>query len=179
VLTIVEGWGAVADFYLGEVRLFTFGFAPRGWAQCNGQLLPINTNQALFALLGTTYGGNGQTNFALPDLRGRAAIGFGGALGLLEGARFGTEVHPLSLSEIPSHTHLVSGSTQPANSTDPSGRIPALAATSPYRLNAVSTVPMSQSMDGVTGGAEAHDNRQPLLAMNFCIALQGIFPPRS
>ncbi len=168
----------MADPFLGEIRLFTFSFAPRGWARCDGQLLPIQSNQALFSLLGTTYGGNGTSNFALPDLRSRVAVGVGGSLGFVEGQRVGAEAHTLLVSELPSHTHLASGSTLAATSTNPANQIPARAATNPYRSNPVNVVAMDASSNTAAGGSQAHENRQPFTTLNFCIALQGIFPPR-
>jgi microcystin-dependent protein len=150
----------------------SFNFAPKGWALCNGQLLPINQNQALFSLLGTTYGGNGQTNFALPDLRGRVPIHEGNGHTL--GERAGEQAHTLNQSEMPLHTHTVVGSTANADSPLPSGNFLG-GANNLYTLpsNPVSLVPSSIS---TVGGSQPHQNMQPFLTLSFCIALQGIFP---
>ncbi len=166
----------MAEPFLSEIRLMSFVFAPRGWALCNGQLLPINQNQALFSLLGTTFGGDGRVNFGLPDLRGRVPIhvGSGHTLGELGGE----QAHTLSIAELPMHTHVVSGTS---NSTDPSGtNIPTgnllASGTNEIYTSATSLVAMSPSMVGNVGGSQAHLNMQPFLTLSFCIALQGIFP---
>ncbi len=160
--------------YLAEIRIVSFNFAPKGWALCDGQLLPINQNQALFALLGTTYGGNGQTNFALPDFRGRSPLHFGS--GFVLGERSGEEVHTLNSAEIPAHTHPVSASSATANAGSPANASwPAAAGA--YDLSA--TTAMSPSGISPTGGSQAHNNMQPYLVLNFVIALQGIFPSRN
>lgn len=162
--------------FLGEVRMFSFGFAPRGWATCDGQLLPINQNQALFSLLGTVYGGDGRTNFALPDLRGRTSLHYGG--GFTQGQRGGEEVHTLSVSEMPTHVHTLNGSSANASSANPAGNVPARATDQIYRqLGAQS--PMGANSLSVAGGNQPHENRQPYLVINFCIALQGIFPSQN
>jgi microcystin-dependent protein len=166
---------------MGEIRMMSFNFAPKGWAQCNGQLLPINQNQALFALLGTMYGGNGQTNFALPDARGRTLIHVGGSW--VQGQRGGEESHTVTLSEMPTHPHVVSASsTAPDN---PNGNTPAptktLSSTSSGQLYgpAVNTQPMSPQMIGNAGGSQPHTNMMPFTVVGFCIALVGIFPSRN
>ena len=166
----------MAEPFLSEIRLMSFGYAPRGWALCNGQLLPINQNQALFSLLGTSFGGNGQTNFALPDLRGRTPIHVGSGHTL--GEQGGEQVHTLSIAELPTHTHVASGTS---NSTDPNGtNIPTgnLLATGPGEIysGAASLVAMGPSTIANVGGSQAHLNMQPFLTLSFCIALTGIFP---
>lgn len=166
----------MAEPFLSEIRLFSFIFAPRGWALCNGQLLPINQNQALFALLGTTYGGNGQVNFALPDLRGRVPIHVGGSYTL--GQRGGAQTHTLSIAELPTHAHVAMANTGNAATTDPTGgffAVPSSALGSVYGP-ASNLAAMNPSMIGNTGGSQAHLNMQPFLTLSFCIALQGIFP---
>jgi microcystin-dependent protein len=169
----------MAEPFLSEIRLFSFIFAPRGWALCNGQLLPINQNQALFALLGTTYGGNGQVNFALPDLRGRVPIHTGAGNTL--GQRAGTETHALSASELPQHVHVASGTNTSATTTAPGGALYASASAAvgtPFGPPS-SPVAMAAGSIAPVGGSGAHENRQPFLTINFCIALQGIFPSQN
>lgn len=183
----------MASPFLSEIRIMSFNFAPKGWAECNGQFLPINQNQALFALLGTTYGGNGQTTFALPNLQGRASIHMGNSHTL--GERAGEEAHTLLINEMPAHIH--SMSAKAADSlTGAAGHLPtptgtkALAqghasqgtsnpvAVSIYGTGGPSTALASGTV-GNTGGSQPHENRQPFLTLNFCIALQGIFPSQS
>lgn len=166
--------------FLGEIRLMSFVFAPKNWALCNGQLLPINQNQALFALLGTTYGGNGTINFALPDLRGRTPIHMGN--GHVAGERGGAQAHTLSLQELPTHTHALLAASNPADAAVPGGNL--LAAADPTTFgNAyaepANLVAMAAGTAGNTGGSQAHLNMQPFLTMSFCIALQGIFPSQN
>jgi microcystin-dependent protein len=163
----------MAEPFLSEIRLFSFDFPPQGWALCNGQLLPINQNQALFSLLGTTFGGNGQTNFALPDLRGRVPLHAGSGHTL--GERGGEQAHTLSIAELPTHTHVLNVSTSAANQSEPSGTLFAKSLGNTY-ANPVNLVAMKAGMLANTGGSQAHLNMQPFLALNFCIALQGIFP---
>jgi microcystin-dependent protein len=164
----------MADPFLGEIKMFSFDWAPQGWALCNGQFLPINQNQALFSLLGTTYGGNGQTTFALPNLRGRTPIHFDQSHPLGQAA--GTETHTLTQNEMPTHTHTVRGSSGAADNASPSGNFSAANAGA-YRL----TSNASMSAQGITsvGGSQPHENRSPYLVISFCIALQGIFPSRN
>ncbi len=162
--------------FLSEIQIFAFNFAPIGWAPCSGQLLPINQNQALFALLGTTYGGNGQTTFALPDLRGRVPLHIGN--GFDQGQQSGSESHTLTTLEMPSHTHIAIASTAAANQSSPVGNTWASgAAASPFKNtnNAI----MNAAAFGNTGGNQPHENRMPYLVMNYCIALEGIFPSRN
>jgi len=166
----------MAEPFLAEVRIFSFNFAPKGWAQCSGQLLPINQNQALFALLGTTYGGNGQTTFALPDLRGRVPMHAGGGLTL--GQRGGEESHTLSLNEMPMHTHQAKASANGPTVTAPTNNFWASkTGFTPYGRTADTA--MSVQAIGNTGGSQPHENRSPYLTLNCCIALQGIFPSQN
>jgi len=162
----------MAEPFLSELRIMSFNFAPKGWAMCNGQLLPINQNQALFALLGTTFGGDGRVNFALPDLRGKAPIGVGAGFTL--GQTGGEQAHTLSLSELPTHTHAMMGSSTNADSVSPLPNV--LAQTSQAYGPAAQLVALDPSSNGSVGGSQAHLNMQPFLTLNFCIALQGIFP---
>jgi microcystin-dependent protein len=161
----------VAEPFLSEIRLFSFNFAPKGWALCNGQLLPINQNQALFSLLGTTFGGDGRVNFALPDLRGRTPIHVGAGHTL--GERGGEQAHTLSIAELPAHTHAIQASN--TNATVPTPASNVLAAAAIYGPATNLTALRADSSNGV-GGSQAHLNMQPFLTLNFCIALQGIFP---
>ena len=162
----------MAEPFLSEVRIMSFVFAPKGWALCNGQLLPINQNQALFSLLGTTFGGDGRVNFALPDLRGRTPIHVGSGHTL--GERGGEQAHTLSIAELPTHTHVLNAVSASATVNSPTGNYLGSAAalyhapTSLVSLNAGSVTN--------TGGSQAHLNMQPFLTLNFSIALQGIFP---
>jgi microcystin-dependent protein len=170
----------MAEPFLSEIRIFSFNFAPKGWALCNGQLLPINQNQALFSLLGTTYGGNGQTNFALPDLRGRVPFHFDGNFNL--GQAGGQEVHTLTLAEMPAHVHsLVPGSNASnvaAAQAIPIGNFLANSGKSAF-TTAVPNSAMGAGTVSAVGGSQPHENRSPFLTLNFCIALQGIFPSRN
>ncbi len=158
--------------FLAEIKMVGFTFPPQGWAFCNGQLLPINQNQALFALLGTTYGGNGETNFALPDLRGRSPIHFGNGVSL--GERAGAETHTLSVAEMPGHVHGVSASQEAADSPVPQDNL--LAAANGLYGPADALTPLRTGTVAAAGGGQAHPNMQPYLALHFCIALQGTFP---
>lgn len=166
----------MAEPFLSEIRIMSFVFAPKGWALCNGQLLPINQNQALFSLLGTTFGGDGRVNFALPDLRGRTPIHVGSGHTL--GERGGEQAHTLSIAELPTHTHVLSGTSNQAptqNGNDPTGNV--LAGSSlPVYADPTSLVALFAGTVTNTGGSQAHLNMQPFLTLSFCIALQGIFP---
>lgn len=162
----------MADPFLSEIRIASFSFAPRGWALCNGQLLPINQNQALFSLLGTTFGGNGSVNFALPDLRARTPMHVGGGHTL--GERGGEAAHTLSIAELPTHLHVMNGSSGAAETNVPTGGY--LAATNNGYTPAANLVSLAPGEIGNTGGSQAHLNMQPYLTLTFCIALQGIFP---
>lgn len=164
----------MAEPFLSEIRIMSFVFAPRGWALCNGQLLPINQNQGLFSLLGTTFGGNGQTNFALPDLRGRTPIHVGGSHTL--GERGGEQAHTLSLAEIPTHIHTVQGNSGTANGTNVNnGSVFGATTVNIYGAPTSLTALAASTVTNV-GGSQAHLNMQPFLTLSFCIALQGIFP---
>lgn len=170
----------MSEPFLGEIRQTSFGFAPKGWAMCNGQLLPIAQNQALFAILGTTYGGDGRTNFALPDLRGRSPAHTSSALPL--GARAGEEAHTLTVNEIPPHNHGLQGSTDLANNAAPAGNLPAAKGRGGkdiYAAGGSPLQPMSPQAVAPAGNSQPHNNMQPYLALNFIIALQGIFPSRN
>lgn len=166
----------MSEPFLGEIRLMSFNFAPRGWAMCNGQLLPINQNQALFALLGTTYGGNGQTTFALPDLRGRVPIHL--SAGFPQGSSVGEQTHTISMAEMPSHAHVLRASNTTGNAPIPGGNV---LAGNPSALYAPpgNLVPLDGSTVASVGGGQAHLNMQPFLTLTFCIALQGIFPSQN
>jgi microcystin-dependent protein len=169
----------MAEPFLSEIRLMSFVFAPKGWALCNGQLLPINQNQALFSLLGTTFGGDGQVNFALPDLRGRTPIHVGGGHTL--GERGGEQAHTLSIAELPTHTHVLNASSANATTNVPTNDVLARGSASNgnpinYYSGAANLVAMHAASVTNTGGSQAHLNMQPFLTLNFCIALQGIFP---
>jgi microcystin-dependent protein len=160
--------------FLGEIRRVSFNFAPRNWALCDGQLLPINANQALFSLLGTTYGGNGVTNFALPDLRGRHPLHPGG--GITVGQSGGEEAHTLAMNEMPAHTHQPFAASGTATATDPSGAVWAATTQPGYAASGGAT--MHPSTIAEAGGSQPHENRPPFLAVNFIIAMAGVFPPR-
>jgi microcystin-dependent protein len=165
----------MAEPFLSELRLFSFVFAPKGWALCNGQLMPINQNQALFSLLGTTYGGDGRVNFALPDLRARTPMHVGNGHTL--GERGGEQAHTLSIAELPTHTHVLQASSTDAVTNIPNATM-LLAGTAPndfYTGPAALTATAPASVANV-GGSQAHDNMQPYLTLSWCIALQGIFP---
>lgn len=161
--------------YLSEIRIFTFGYAPKGWAQCNGQLLPINQNQALFALLGTTYGGDGRVNFALPNLQGSAPLHMGNGQNL--GAKGGEQTHTLVIGEIPGHTHTWGATNAAANQPGPSGNM--LGGAPEYNASAANLTAMYPTLLGPAGASQPHQNMEPFLTLNFCIALSGIFPSQT
>lgn len=163
----------MAEPFLSEIRIMSFEFAPKGWALCNGQLLPINQNQALFSLLGTTFGGDGRVNFALPDYRGRTPIHVGS--GHVLGGRGGEPAHTLSISELPTHTHIAQGSSNTGNSQDAANNVLGVVAGRLYTDPANATTLHPSTVPNV-GGSQAHLNIQPFLTLSFCIALQGIFP---
>jgi microcystin-dependent protein len=169
----------VGQPYIGEVKLISWNYAPRGWAFCNGALMAINQNQALFVILGTTYGGNGQTTFALPDLRGRAALHMGS--GFNTGNVGGEESHTLIKSEMPAHNHFVNASDTQGNQNTVQGNILAREVGNPYGGYPAGPSITTLAPDTITntGGSQPHENRQPYLVINFIIALQGIFPSRN
>lgn len=182
--------------YLGQIEAFPFNFTPKGWQPCQGQLLAISQNQALFALLGTTYGGNGTTNFALPDLRGRVAMGQGNGNGLTSrilGEQLGEETHTILITETPAHNHTVNTApnASTANNVDtPSGTVVLATATgtqgsTPLTINPYAPTPpapntaLAASAIVANNGGQSHSNMMPCLALQFCIAMSGIFPTRS
>ena len=182
----------MSEFFIGQIMMAGFNFAPRYWALCNGQLLPINQNQALFSLLGTQYGGNGTTNFALPDLRSRTPIGYASSVdpswqppGVQIGQASGVENVTLLSTNLPAHTHSVNASTTNADSRPPSNRVFATsinsngAAIPIYSASNGSLVPLNPASVAPSGGNQPHPNLQPYSAINFCIALSGIFPSRN
>ncbi|HZO92302.1 MAG TPA: tail fiber protein [Candidatus Baltobacteraceae bacterium] len=166
--------------FLSEIKLVAFNFAPKGWAMCNGQLLPINQNQALFSLLGTTYGGDGRTTFALPDLRGAVAMHQGA--GYILGQYTGEENHTLTLGETPTHTHYVKASSNAGTISKPENAFPANAAPAQIYSGGASpqqSTTMSAAMVASYGGNQPHPNQQPYLVMTYIIALTGIYPSRN
>jgi microcystin-dependent protein len=171
----------MADPFVAEIRIFPFNFAPKGWAWCDGQLLPLSQNTALFSLLGTTYGGNGKSNFALPDLQGRAPMhpGQGPGLSLHDlGETGGAETVTLLESEIPAHSHAVSASQADGISQTPASEKLATGIGIGQYAAAGALTPLSQNALAPAGGSFPHNNMQPYLTLYFCIALQGVFPPR-
>ena len=165
----------MSEPFIGEIRMFSFNFPPRGWAFCNGQVLPINQNQALFSILGTTYGGNGQTTFALPNLQGRVPLHVGNGVDL--GQATGEAAHTLIIQELPQHTHVpVSGGA--ANTPTPTNALPGQN-TSQAFYSASPNTTMNPADVMPAGGSQPHDNMSPYLTLSFCIALQGIFPSRN
>ena len=172
----------MADPFVAEIRIFPFNFAPRGWAWCDGQLLPLSQNTALFSLLGTTYGGNGKSNFALPDLQGRAPMhpGQGPGLSLHDlGETGGSETVTLLESEMPAHSHALISNPAAANRTTPVGNSPARVAGAAVYAPPANTATFAPEALAPAGGDQPHNNMQPYLTFYFNIALQGVFPPRS
>ena len=179
----------MSEPFLAEVKLVGFEFAPRGWGQCDGQILPINQNQSLYSLLGTTYGGDGRTTFGLPDLRGRVPLHVG--TGNQLGRKAGEETHTLTEREMPSHTHVVNGTNNSGSETNPTDALHATTGggrrpVTPYafeegdaNLTAMQETTVQQNADGADIGGQGHDNMQPFLALYFVIALQGLFPSRN
>jgi microcystin-dependent protein len=170
------------DPFIGEIILFGGNFAPRGWAFCEGQLIAISSNQALFAILGTTYGGDGRTTFALPDLRGRAPIQQGSGPGLSTrrlGEKGGAETHQLTTGEMPSHNHSANAHNGNGSSDNPSGLLPAQNPAGIPEYAAGATAAMASDAIGNNGGSQAHNNMQPFLGLNYIIALIGTFPSRN
>jgi len=164
----------MAEPFLSEIRLMSFNFAPKGWAFCNGQLLPINQNQALFSLLGTTFGGDGRVNFGLPNLQGRVPIHVGAGHTL--GERGGEQAHTLSVAEIPTHVHVLQASPNEGDAVVPPGAVLASAAPSALYGPPESLAALNAGSVANVGGSQPHENMQPYLTLSFCIALQGIFP---
>jgi microcystin-dependent protein len=174
----------MSEPFLGEIRMVGFNFAPQGWALCNGQLLPITQNTALFSLLGTFYGGDGRTTFALPDLQSRVAVHQGQGIGLspyVIGQNGGTEYVTLTAGQMPNHNHPVNCVGNGGNQASPTGNLPAIESTgtSLDYSNASGGAAMNPAMIGATGGGQPHPNLQPYLVVNFIIALQGIYPSRN
>lgn len=168
----------MSEPFLAEVRMVGFNFAPRGWALCDGQILPINQNQSLYSLIGTTYGGDGRTSFALPDLRGRTPIAVSGEHS--EGQKGGEEIHTLTANEIPSHKHTVYATADNATAGQPGGKTLANARERTYAPYDVGNkVAMAPDFLANAGGSQGHNNMQPYLTVNFCIAIQGLFPSRN
>jgi len=167
----------MSEPFLAEIRIVGFNFAPRGWAQCDGQILPINQNQALYSLLGTNYGGDGRTNFALPDLRGRAPIHFDSSNPL--GRHGGEENHTLTAAEIPGHNHRLRATNADANERNPANNIWAANAAGTRFGSAPPNASMAAGSISRVGGGQSHENMQPFTVLNFVIALQGLFPSRN
>jgi microcystin-dependent protein len=162
--------------FLGEIKIISWNFAPQGWAFCNGQFLPINQNQALFSILGTTYGGNGQTTFALPDFRGRAPVHVGTQNTL--GTKAGQEAHTVTQSEMPAHNHFAQASSKDGTVLTPAGNVLGRRVAEPYHAFTNPGTMKDGTISNV-GGSQPHNNMQPYLVLNFIIALIGIFPSRN
>lgn len=169
----------MAEPFLGEIRLFSFYFPPKGWALCNGQFLSINQNQGLFSLLGTMYGGDGQTTFGLPNLMGRVPIHMGS--GFVQGQQGGEQAHTLSIAELPTHTHAANATKSVATTNTPANTLLLAQSTaaSLYASAGSNLVAMAPGSLANVGGSQAHLNMQPFLVLSFCIALQGIFPSQT
>jgi microcystin-dependent protein len=168
----------MAEPFTSEIRIMSFGYAPRGWAMCNGQLLPINQNQALFSLLGTTFGGDGRVNFALPDLRGQTPIHVG--QGHVVGEKGGEQAHTVTISEMPLHTHTASASSSDANTPLlPNNLLAKSTQANLYRTPSSNQVALNPGTVTNVGGSQAHLNMQPFLTLTFCIALTGIYPSQN
>ena len=183
ILSMGKANAQQVETFLGEIRMFAGNFAPTGWAFCQGQLLPIAQNQALFSLLGTTYGGDGRTSFALPDLRGRVPVGFGQGPGLSNreiGEKFGSELVTLNINQMPSHNHTVNAVTTEGNQNLPTNSLPANTKTLDKEYSdANANTTMKATMVNPTGGSQPFGVSQPSLGVNFIIALQGIYPSRN
>jgi microcystin-dependent protein len=167
----------MASPFLGEIRIFSFAFAPKGWALANGQIMAINQNQALFALLGTTYGGNGTQTFALPDLQGRVTMGFN--IDHPQGQSAGEAGHTLTIQEMPPHTHVPSANNAMGTLPGPAGNFWANDSNQNATFGSTPNATLSPAAIASAGGSQAHSNMMPYLTLNFCIALQGIFPSQN
>lgn len=169
----------MSEPFIAEIRIVGFNFPPRGWAQCDGQILPINQNQSLYSLLGTTYGGDGRTTFALPDLRGRVPIHVGSSNGVSHrlGNKGGEETHTLTTQEMPQHTHPIKASSAAANDNTPAGHV--LAQSGQVYGAPSNLVSMRAGSLTNVGSGQSHQNMQPYIVVNFVIAVQGLFPPRN
>lgn len=167
----------MAQPYVGEIRMFAGNFAPAGWQLCEGQLLPISENETLFQLIGTTYGGDGQSTFALPDLRGRVPIHFGNGFTIAETG--GVETITLTVNQVPAHSHALLATGSPATTGSPAGAVPAEATKRFYTALPGSPATLASGAIGSTGGSQPHDNTQPFLCVNFIISLFGIFPSQT
>jgi microcystin-dependent protein len=165
----------MSEPFLGEIKIISWNFPPKGWTFCNGQLLPINQNQALFSILGTTYGGDGRVNFALPNLQGRSPVHVGN--GIILGEVGGETAHTLNISELPAHNHVPVGSASAPVSTSPQGNLWATNPTNPYAGSPTNA--MNPACITPTGGSQPHENMSPYLVLNFIIALQGLFPSQN
>lgn len=178
----------MSEPYIGEIRAFPYDYAPQGWADCNGQQLPIQRNASLYAVIGTSFGGDGTTNFKVPDLRGQAAMGTGDGPGLSPrriGDATGSTSVKLDLSQLPSHTHVQSGEVSQEAFTDPTGKFPGASkkvgttTVTYYKGQATADASFAADAIGSVGGGEVHENRQPSLVLRYCIALEGVFPTRA
>jgi microcystin-dependent protein len=171
----------MSEPFIAEIKIVGFNFAPRGWALCDGQILPINQNQSLYSLLGTTYGGDGRTSFALPDLRGRSPIHEGS--GHLLGSREGSEGEAISSAQMPGHGHDAKATSAAATSTNAAGNLLGDTADARFSITPYADLTSPQALVSTAlanaGASQPHDNMQPFLALNFCIALQGLFPSRN
>ena len=180
-LNVISASLASADPFIGEIRMFAGTFAPRYWAFCDGQILPIPGNEALYSLIGTTYGGDGRTSFALPDLRGRVPLHAGRGPGLTQrypGQWGGQERVTLSQTQIPAHTHQARASSDAPDTNSPEGAIPAEKVRTNLYSSGVADVNMGTTSIASTGGSQAHENMQPFLSINYIICLSGLYPPR-
>lgn len=167
----------MSEPFLAQIMIVGFNFAPRGWAMCDGAILPINQNQSLYSLLGTMYGGDGRTSFALPDLRGRTPIHVGSGRTL--GQKGGEETHPLTAAEIPAHTHALNATPTTADLPVPTDNLLGTTEAVDIYNQTANLQNMSAASISNTGGGQSHENMQPYLALNFCIALRGLFPSRN